>query len=133
MRVSQVVSIKLRCAARAGDELPAVERELDYLGMLNKALPADIRVRGWCPLPDDFTARCDATPCHAALTQPPHHLLVTLHAPGAGAAGFDWCGGMRREGLPVRVAFLAWLACTQLPPAAYIGSVCLFRAAGLQR
>jgi hypothetical protein len=106
VRVSQVVSIKLRCAARAGDELPAVERELDYLGMLNKALPADIRVRGWCPLPDDFTARCDATPCHAALTQPPHHLLVTLHAPGARAAGVEWCGGMRREGLPVRVAFI---------------------------
>lgn len=88
---TQVVSIKLRCAARAGDGLPAVERELDYLGMLNKALPADIRVRGWCPLPDDFTARCDAL-----LDPLPPHLLVTLHTPGV-RGGFRpvWRGAAR--------------------------------------
>jgi hypothetical protein len=74
-----VVSIKLRCAAKAGDALPGVERELDYLGMLNKALPADIRARGWCPLPDDthpaFTARCDPHP-HAAPAALTHNVVV---------------------------------------------------------
>eukprot|EP00899_Mesostigma_viride_P026928 jgi/Mesvir1/741/Mv17343-RA.3 len=31
--------------------------EIDYVTTMNRALPADIRVIGWCPVPDDFSAR----------------------------------------------------------------------------
>jgi len=40
----------------------AVEDELDYVGILNRALPEDIRVFGWCPVPPGFSARyCSLT------------------------------------------------------------------------
>jgi tRNA pseudouridine(38-40) synthase len=31
--------------------------EIDYVGVLNRALPDDIRVLGWCPVPHGFSAR----------------------------------------------------------------------------
>ncbi|EFJ22557.1 hypothetical protein SELMODRAFT_105100, partial [Selaginella moellendorffii] len=31
--------------------------EIDYVSSLNRALPADIRVLGWCPVPPGFHAR----------------------------------------------------------------------------
>lgn len=31
--------------------------EIDYVGILNKVLPNDIRVMGWCPAPNDLSAR----------------------------------------------------------------------------
>lgn len=33
------------------------EGELDYVRILNRVLPKDIRVMGWCPVPVDFSAR----------------------------------------------------------------------------
>jgi len=36
-----------------------VEEELDYPKLLNRVLPADIRVLAWCPAPPDFSARFD--------------------------------------------------------------------------
>lgn len=33
------------------------EDEFDYVGILNRALPEDIRVLGWCPVPPGFNAR----------------------------------------------------------------------------
>ena len=39
-------------------QLPDVGTELDYSGMLNCVLPADIRIIGWSPVDDDFHARC---------------------------------------------------------------------------
>lgn len=33
------------------------EQEIDYVGTLNRALPLDIRILGWCYVPDDFHAR----------------------------------------------------------------------------
>ncbi|KAM1242506.1 hypothetical protein ACFX2G_034850 [Malus domestica] len=33
------------------------EGEIDYVRVLNRALPEDIRVFGWCPVPLDFNAR----------------------------------------------------------------------------
>lgn len=33
--------------------------ELDYPKLLNRVLPADIRVLAWCPAPPDFSARFD--------------------------------------------------------------------------
>ncbi|KAM6559611.1 hypothetical protein CsatA_028850 [Cannabis sativa] len=33
------------------------EGEIDYVRVLNRALPNDIRVLGWCPVPIDFSAR----------------------------------------------------------------------------
>jgi hypothetical protein len=35
----------------------ADEDEFDYVGILNRALPEDIRVLGWCPVPPGFNAR----------------------------------------------------------------------------
>lgn len=35
----------------------AYEDEYDYVGILNRALPEDIRVLGWCPVPPGFNAR----------------------------------------------------------------------------
>lgn len=31
--------------------------EIDYVRVLNRVLPKDIRVIGWCPVPADFHAR----------------------------------------------------------------------------
>jgi len=31
--------------------------EIDYVKVLNRILPRDIRVLGWCPVPEDFHAR----------------------------------------------------------------------------
>ena len=31
--------------------------EIDYVKVLNRILPQDIRVLGWCPVPADFHAR----------------------------------------------------------------------------
>jgi tRNA pseudouridine38/39 synthase len=36
-----------------------VEEELDYPKLLNRVLPADIKVLAWCPAPPDFSARFD--------------------------------------------------------------------------
>jgi len=52
-----VVALRVRSAARAGQALPAPGRELDYAALLNRALPADIRVLGWAPAPPGFSAR----------------------------------------------------------------------------
>jgi len=32
-------------------------QELNYVHMLNHQLPEDIRVLGWCPVSEDFSAR----------------------------------------------------------------------------
>lgn len=46
------------CAAWSGDELPPVDREMDYPKMLNGVLPPAIRILGWAPAPTpDFSAR----------------------------------------------------------------------------
>ncbi|KAL5776525.1 hypothetical protein ACOSP7_009451 [Xanthoceras sorbifolium] len=34
-----------------------VEGEIDYVRVLNRVLPKDIRILGWCPVPIDFSAR----------------------------------------------------------------------------
>ncbi|KAJ9146055.1 hypothetical protein P3X46_028370 [Hevea brasiliensis] len=33
------------------------EGEIDYVRVLNRVLPNDIRIVGWCPVPNDFSAR----------------------------------------------------------------------------
>jgi tRNA U38,U39,U40 pseudouridine synthase TruA len=38
-----------------------VIQEMDYVSMLNRALPDEIRVLGWCPVTDDFSARFSAS------------------------------------------------------------------------
>jgi tRNA pseudouridine38/39 synthase len=47
--------VALRCRS-AGPEV-APERELDYVQLLNRQLPADIRVLSWRPAPPRFSAR----------------------------------------------------------------------------
>ena len=53
----QVVALRLRSAARACDPAPDPRDELDYAALLNRALPGDIRVLGWAPVPAGFSAR----------------------------------------------------------------------------
>lgn len=53
----QVVAVTVRSIGRVGQPLPAPELEMDYPSVLNRALPEDIRVTGWAPVPDDFSAR----------------------------------------------------------------------------
>ncbi|GMN60575.1 hypothetical protein TIFTF001_029655 [Ficus carica] len=65
--VGQVVSLFLRSNLKkacsnhenssqivAGEQL---EGEIDYVRVLNRVLPEDIRVLGWCPVPIGFSAR----------------------------------------------------------------------------
>ncbi|KAG5544706.1 hypothetical protein RHGRI_017227 [Rhododendron griersonianum] len=65
--VGQVISLFLRsnhkkpeqsngCSGEFVPEEP-YEREIDYVKILNKVLPKDIRVMGWCPAPTEFSAR----------------------------------------------------------------------------
>lgn len=51
----------MRSAARAGEAQLSDSEEMNYAGTLNRALPDDIRVLGWAPVPDTFSARCTAT------------------------------------------------------------------------
>lgn len=37
--------------------MSVTEGEIDYVRVLNRALPNDIRVLGWCPVPVGFSAR----------------------------------------------------------------------------
>ncbi|KAK2980500.1 hypothetical protein RJ640_022502, partial [Escallonia rubra] len=62
----QVIALFLRSAHRERGRSTGVsgrfseelyEGELDYVRMLNRVLPYDIRVMGWCPAPVDLSAR----------------------------------------------------------------------------
>eukprot|EP01138_Halocafeteria_seosinensis_P011440 gb/GECG01011684.1/.p1 GENE.gb/GECG01011684.1/~~gb/GECG01011684.1/.p1 ORF type:complete len:638 (+),score=64.22 gb/GECG01011684.1/:1-1914(+) len=71
----QILSLRLRSKAKAttvredgradplaaGEDFPSPESELDYVGMLNKILPEDIRVGGWCDAGTQFSARHSAS------------------------------------------------------------------------
>ncbi|KAK9829892.1 hypothetical protein WJX72_008507 [[Myrmecia] bisecta] len=59
--LGQVVALNLRSVAKLNQPAVNVEQELDYPTVINRALPADIRVLGWTPLPPDFSARFSAT------------------------------------------------------------------------
>lgn len=78
---NQVVSLYLRSNLRTGaefvdeydpsvvynppDSIPSKPlEEFDYSTVLNKVLPANIRITGWCPVSRDFSARfsCCGTP-----------------------------------------------------------------------
>ncbi|KAK3147086.1 hypothetical protein QOZ80_3BG0277890 [Eleusine coracana subsp. coracana] len=54
----QVISLYLRSNIKdvGGDGLHE-KSEIDYVKVLNRILPRDIRVLGWCPVPADFHAR----------------------------------------------------------------------------
>ena len=51
--VRQLVALRVRAAS------PGAEA-LDYVALLNRQLPADIRVLSWRPAPQDFSARFSA-------------------------------------------------------------------------
>ena len=53
----QVIALKMRSSAKQGEQLPSCEAELDYASMLNRVLPSDIKVSGWAPVTEDFSAR----------------------------------------------------------------------------
>lgn len=54
----QVISLYLRSNMKdAGGNAFDERYEIDYVGVLNKTLPRDIRVIGWCPVAADFLAR----------------------------------------------------------------------------
>ena len=47
----------MRSCAKSKQPLPAPDVEMDYPSVLNRALPDDIRITGWTPVPQDFSAR----------------------------------------------------------------------------
>lgn len=58
----QVISLRLRSGNKVGQAVLTEEQEMDYSSKMNKELPPDIRVLGWCTVPADFSAR-HATQC----------------------------------------------------------------------
>lgn len=58
--LSQVIALKVRSSARAGEALPLQDKEINYPMMLNGVLPNDIRVIGWADAPPEFSARFSA-------------------------------------------------------------------------
>ncbi|KAL4809980.1 pseudouridylate synthase 3 [Aspergillus unguis] len=74
------------------DEWDDIANELPYIGLLNKALPEDIRILAWCPhLPEDFNARFSCRGRHYKyfFTQP-------AFSPTPGPLGFLHQGGNER-------------------------------------
>ncbi|XP_031392759.1 tRNA pseudouridine(38/39) synthase isoform X2 [Punica granatum] len=63
--VGQVIALFLRSNLKEtneNDNMPCEfgqrqDGEIDYVRVLNRALPKDIRVTGWCPVPVGFSAR----------------------------------------------------------------------------
>eukprot|EP00659_Diplonema_papillatum_P015844 gene15844-24212_t len=58
--LGQVCAMRLRSAQNLQDEAAmedTPEKELDYVGILNRVLPGDIRVSGWAFVEDNFSAR----------------------------------------------------------------------------
>ncbi|CAN6479220.1 unnamed protein product [Victoria cruziana] len=55
--VGQVIAIHLRSNLKDSKQDHNYEAEIDYVKVLNKVLPDDIRVLGWCPAPRNFHAR----------------------------------------------------------------------------
>ncbi|KAL6650037.1 hypothetical protein ACP70R_014261 [Stipagrostis hirtigluma subsp. patula] len=54
----QVISLFLRSNIKdTGGDVLDERSEIDYVKVLNRILPQDIRVLGWCPVPADFHAR----------------------------------------------------------------------------
>ncbi|XP_062215466.1 uncharacterized protein LOC133916019 isoform X2 [Phragmites australis] len=54
----QVISLYLRSNIKdVGGDMLDERSEIDYVKVLNRILPRDIRVIGWCPVPADFHAR----------------------------------------------------------------------------
>ncbi|TVU46820.1 hypothetical protein EJB05_06389, partial [Eragrostis curvula] len=55
----QVISLYLRSNIKdvVGGDVLDERSEIDYVKVLNRILPRDIRVLGWCPVPEDFHAR----------------------------------------------------------------------------
>ncbi|EMS67986.1 tRNA pseudouridine synthase 3 [Triticum urartu] len=54
----QVISLYLRSNLKdAGENILGERSEIDYVSVLNRNLPRDIRVIGWCPVAADFLAR----------------------------------------------------------------------------
>lgn len=54
----QVISLYLRSNLKdTGSGSNPKKQEIDYMKVLNRVLPPDIRVIGWCPVSTDFSAR----------------------------------------------------------------------------
>lgn len=53
----QVIALKVRSNGKLTQPMLAPEHELDYAQSLNKGLPGDIRVLGWCNVSPNFSAR----------------------------------------------------------------------------
>ncbi|CAL8468632.1 g8172 [Coccomyxa elongata] len=58
--IGQVIALWLRSEAKTGEAPLSADEEMDYAVTLNRALPDDIRVLGWTPVPETFSARFSA-------------------------------------------------------------------------
>jgi tRNA pseudouridine38/39 synthase len=61
MDVSGRIPSNASTAPPAAPVLPPVAGEMDYVRVLNRVLPADIRVISWAPVPPDWSARFSAS------------------------------------------------------------------------
>ncbi len=52
-----MIALWLRSGAKTGEAALSADEEMDYAVTLNRALPDDIRVLGWTPVPETFSAR----------------------------------------------------------------------------
>ncbi|KAG2446693.1 hypothetical protein HYH02_008259 [Chlamydomonas schloesseri] len=55
--LGQVVALQLRSSARVDEPEAELDQEFDYPRLINKALPPEVRILGWTPVPLDFNAR----------------------------------------------------------------------------
>lgn len=55
--LGNVMALTLRSNAKQGEEFPSPEDEIKYTYLMNRVLPPGVRVLGWAPVADDFSAR----------------------------------------------------------------------------
>ncbi|KAG2435225.1 hypothetical protein HXX76_007307 [Chlamydomonas incerta] len=94
--LGQVVALQLRSCARVDEPEAEVAQEFDYPRLINKALPTEVRILGWTPVPEDFNARFSCLYreykyfiIQQRLPQPPQQLPDLPPAPDAAAAEQD--------------------------------------------
>ena len=69
----QVVALRLRTSNQKASESKGTLEGIDYVNVINKQLPEDIRILDWAFVPDDFSARFS---CSARLY---HYYFASIH------------------------------------------------------
>jgi tRNA pseudouridine38/39 synthase len=59
--LGNIVSLRVRSALNDEEDFCDYEKEIDYVGVLNRQLPDDVRALAWYPVNDGFSSRFDCT------------------------------------------------------------------------